>query len=59
MFLRDRPFDGPVPRHLDPLLGWTCAGSGMPSHGVLEIPDDRRDQDWPSWRNHRWPRYSA
>lgn len=53
MFLEDCPFDGPVPRHLDPLVGSPCPGAGLPTHGVLEIPDHphRPGGDWPAWRD--------
>jgi hypothetical protein len=38
MFLKDCPYDGPVPRHLDPLLGLPCEGSGRPLDAFQELP---------------------
>jgi hypothetical protein len=56
MFLEDCPFAGPIPRHLDPLLGQPCAGSGLALESFLEIPDHwqhhpRDDVDWPRWED--------
>lgn len=49
MFLEDCPFDGGrIPRHLDPLLGLPCAGSGTPLVSYLEIPEHRH-AEWPSF----------
>ena len=39
LFLRDRPYDGPIPRHLDPLLGLPCPGSERDLVSWLEIPE--------------------
>jgi len=39
MFMRDWPFSGPLPRHLDALLGLPCPGSGQAVLGCLRLPD--------------------
>ena len=40
MFLQDAPVDGPIPRHLDALLGTPCRGSGFPVLCHQRIPAD-------------------
>ena len=47
MFLQDCPYDGPVPRHLDPLLGLPCAGSDVPVEAFQEIPPHPHGSDGP------------
>ena len=41
MFLKDCPYEGAIPRHLDPLLGLPCEGSERPLEAFLEIPRHR------------------
>jgi hypothetical protein len=53
LFLQDCPYDGPVPLHLDALLGTACPASGTPLTGYLEIPEhlhaQERQDGWPRW----------
>jgi len=61
MFLKDCPYDGPIPRHLDALLGHPCAGSGRRLDSFLELPEPpqphvhepREDVRWPRWIGYR------
>ena len=39
MFVRDRPPDAVVPRHLDALLGLPCEGTGLPVTCYLDLPN--------------------
>jgi hypothetical protein len=43
MFLKDCPYVGPMPRHLDPLLGLPCPGSEHPVAAFQEIPAHRHE----------------
>lgn len=47
LFLRDCPYDGPIPTHLDALLGTPCEGAGMDVVCWLEIPEHAHPLGWP------------
>ena len=49
MFLRDRPFAGPMPGHLDPLLGLPCPYSSREVPSFLDLPGHPEDQDLAAW----------
>jgi hypothetical protein len=54
MFIEDCPYTGGIPRHLDPLLGTPCQGSGAPVACFLEIPEHPHAQhDWPTFHSGR------
>jgi hypothetical protein len=50
IFLHEALHDGPIPRHLDALLGLPCEGSGRLPPSVLDLPGHEEDPalEWPS-----------
>ena len=59
LFLRDCPFDAPIPAHLDALMGRPCPGSGRTLDSYLEIPEHAHDGDWLKWEAAKWRKRRA
>lgn len=50
VFLKDPPYRGPIPVHLDALLGLPCEGSGRQPPSILELPGhEEPSADWPAF----------
>lgn len=55
IFVKDCPYDGPIPRHLDALLGVPCPGSWRPVEAFQEVPDHPHPLGWPFGIHRRPP----